>query len=529
MKHWLTHWLSVCVAVAVMAGAAVECGADDWSEWRGPHKDGTLRECPPLLDAIPEGKLRKVWEVEIPGYTDGGLSSPVACGGLVYVHVSWLKHQPVTTRRFEQGALGIAFGNLPAQDKVPAEVEDKIEAARLSDERNAQTSRELPAWIKAWREANLTPEQDKELGNHALDRLRRGRETITPSSWRKVAAAANQTFPSQEAFGQWLEEQGIQGDDYELLMKAVPTTTPYRDEVLMCLNAADGSVAWERTYSSVRNDFGESSTPCVADGKVFFIGASGAVYCLNAATSEEVWVAPNVITGALCHSSPTVVEGRMIVHSTRELVALDAATGAPVWRKEGLSCDSGSPALWQHEGKTYIIACGNKELACLDPADGNTLWTIPGSKWTTPAVNGDIMGLMIAEVALAVYQLSLTGAEELGRVPLTFRSCSPVVAGARVYALSSKKGLCFDAATRTVLWETEGTSDIYSSPILADGKLIASNAGSVLLYDAATGKRLARGSATFAECTSSGLVDGMLLARGKAGLVSYDLRKNPEP
>jgi outer membrane protein assembly factor BamB len=77
MRYRLTLFLAVILAAA---------GAEDWPQWRGPHRDGVaagFRE----PKAWPE-KLTLKWKVAV----GEGYSSPVVAGGMIYIH----------TRRGEQ-------------------------------------------------------------------------------------------------------------------------------------------------------------------------------------------------------------------------------------------------------------------------------------------------------------------------------------------------------------------------------------------------------------------------------------------
>jgi outer membrane protein assembly factor BamB len=54
--------------------------AEDWPQWRGPRRDGTLREAGYAVH-FPPGGLRRLWEVPV----QGGYSAPSVAGGRVVV------------------------------------------------------------------------------------------------------------------------------------------------------------------------------------------------------------------------------------------------------------------------------------------------------------------------------------------------------------------------------------------------------------------------------------------------------------
>ena len=57
---------NILVAASLVFGVVLLTGvvlAEDWPHWRGPTYNGVAK-CPPLVDAFPEGGLKKVWESE---------------------------------------------------------------------------------------------------------------------------------------------------------------------------------------------------------------------------------------------------------------------------------------------------------------------------------------------------------------------------------------------------------------------------------------------------------------------------------
>ncbi len=74
----LHRFFLLIVGVALLSVSWVM--AEDWPQWRGPHRDG-IWEADGLVDELPDGQLPLVWSVDIgPGY-----SGPTVANGRVYV------------------------------------------------------------------------------------------------------------------------------------------------------------------------------------------------------------------------------------------------------------------------------------------------------------------------------------------------------------------------------------------------------------------------------------------------------------
>ena len=58
---------------------------------------------------------------------------------------------------------------------------------------------------------------------------------------------------------------------------------------LVCLDLATGEVVWDKSDSSKYTRFVQSGTPCVADGRVFVLGAERTARCYDASTGDVVW------------------------------------------------------------------------------------------------------------------------------------------------------------------------------------------------------------------------------------------------
>src|SRR5262249_21662848 len=170
-------------------------------------------------------------------------------------------------------------------------------------------------------------------------------------------------------------------------------------ECVVCYRVADGATMWVHadpvhSEGPVRFDpsmggHGPRTTPTVADGRVYAVGATGLLNCLDGATGRAVWSvniledneAENLFHG-VC-GSPLLVDDRVVVSPTGSngisLAAYDRATGRRVWRAGKHRTRYRSPLLAELGGVKQILLYNAEGVAGHDAATGELLWTFP---WT---------------------------------------------------------------------------------------------------------------------------------------------------
>jgi outer membrane protein assembly factor BamB len=118
----ISCWL---IAAAFLTfGFAQSTNAQDWTQWRGPKRDGIV----PAANAPASwsDSLRRVWRVEI----GEGYSSPVVADSRVFVHSRRDPDEIVT-------ALDLTSGKILWQQKYPATFEKNRYATKMAKGPNA--------------------------------------------------------------------------------------------------------------------------------------------------------------------------------------------------------------------------------------------------------------------------------------------------------------------------------------------------------------------------------------------------------
>jgi len=294
------------------------------------------------------------------------------------------------------------------------------------------------------------------------------------------------------------------------------------DFKVYCLDAETGASTWNYTTGDW-----VCSSPAVADGRVYVGSCDGEVYCLDALTGAKIWnyttkAKMSNYTGVEC-SSPAVADGRVYVGSIDgNVYCLNATTGALIWNYTAGIVVCSSPAV--AGGKVFIGSAGMDfgNVDCLDAITGTHIWNFKtgGSVDSSPAVaDGKVyVGSSDSEVyCLEAY----TGALVWSYRTSDMVSSSPAVADGRVYVGSyDSKVYCLNASTGASIWNYTTGDWVYSSPAVADGKVyIGSGDSKVYCLNAITGNSIWNYTTGGCVYSSPAVADGMVFIGSSDSIV----------
>jgi outer membrane protein assembly factor BamB len=148
---------------------------------------------------------------------------------------------------------------------------------------------------------------------------------------------------------------------------------------------------------------GPRSTPTVANGKVYSLGATGILNCLDARTGNLIWgkdvlkEADHSVPKWAKSCSPLVVDGKVIVtlggEAKENLTAFTEESGELVWRSGNYPSSYASPVVASLAGKRQVVAVQQKAVAGFDIESGSELWSFPignpQSNCASPLIVGD--------------------------------------------------------------------------------------------------------------------------------------------
>ena len=204
--------------------------------------------------------------------------------------------------------------------------------------------------------------------------------------WRRPVGAGWSAFAATNGFAVTLEQRG-------------------NEECVVCYEIDTGNQVWSHAiqarHESVLGGIGPRSTPTIHEGRVYALGATGVLQCLDGG-GKLLWSdnlrkrtgvtdsedEQHVMFGRA--ASPLIVDSLVIVPgggpqgNAKNLVAFDRETGRLVWEAEnrlpGGQADQiayASPTLATLAGRRQILIVNESTASGHDPATGVRLWSHP--------------------------------------------------------------------------------------------------------------------------------------------------------
>jgi outer membrane protein assembly factor BamB len=139
------------------------------------------------------------------------------------------------------------------------------------------------------------------------------------------------------------------------------------------------------------------ATPAVSDGVVYFHARNDHIYAVAAGYGALLWKTPApapqdefTVFADMVKSSPAVAAGKVLVGIDRDLVALDAKTGAPLWRAATARAVHSSPLV---VGRTVYVGSEDRNVYGFDLATGRQTWSFQtgGKVSISPAVGEGLL------------------------------------------------------------------------------------------------------------------------------------------
>ena len=254
-------------------------------------------------------------------------------------------------------------------------------------------------------------------------------------------------------------------------------------ERLQCFKESTGKPLWNRAYELAYPDWafipehggGPAATPIVEDGRVYWLGRSGQVDCLDARNGKVIWEIELKYEIAVlsCRGSPLIDGNLLILLAGGKpgacVIALDKRTGREVWKALDDTASNSSPLIVTAGGRRQLIVWTDNSVTSLNPMTGETYWretmvTSSNDSIPTPVTQKNrllISGLMFElgadqPAARILWPDTLAASKRI-----LSNTSTPMLAGDHVYsAKSSGELVCLEANTGKQVWGTTNVTEL---------------------------------------------------------------------
>lgn len=325
------------------------------------------------------------------------------------------------------------------------------------------------------------------------------------------------------------------------------------DELVVCYHTGTGSQIWASgdpvRYNDMPSGVGPRATPTFHEGKLYTLGGTGLVNCLDAGTGKRLWqVDLNKAFGSKTapfgfSSSPLVVGNQVIVHpgsaAGPRVVALNAQTGKELWQAGSGALGYSSPHAATLGGMAQILIFNGDGLFAHDSATGKELWKFDCKAEETapvcvqPLILPDeriVLGGGRPGVAAHCIKATRSGenwsVEELWDAPFAPAFNDYVRVGDYLYSLEGGRLVCIDANTGKRKWK-DGHYGAGQVLLAGDRLLVLAESGKLALVNPNPDRWQELGSvAALSDKTWNhpAIANGRLYVRNGREMVCYELK-----
>jgi outer membrane protein assembly factor BamB len=295
-----------------------------------------------------------------------------------------------------------------------------------------------------------------------------------PLVWK--AAGAGGGYSSLAIAGGRMFTMGLRGDR----------------EYVIAFDLANGKEVWAtahgKAYRDSRGD-GPRGTPTVEGERLYALGGSGDLSCMETRTGRIVW-SMNILQkfggkniGWGISESPLVIGDRVLINAGgpgASIVALNKRDGSVLWKTQSDKAGYSSAIPVQVAGKTQVVFFTQERALGLDPNDGKVLWEYARpandvANVATPVVRGNRVwissdyGTGGGLVEIKADAKGVTASEVYFTKEMRNHHSSSILVGDYLYGFSSGILTAMRFDTGQVAWRDRSVGK--GSLVYADGNL----------------------------------------------------------
>lgn len=361
------------------------------------------------------------------------------------------------------------------------------------------------------------------------------------------------------------------GKDEETVKKeraewdALPLEPASLDERVVALDANTGKTKWEHSYPAPylqaregeeqqTTQFGEgpNGTPLLMDGRLYTVGFTGILHCLDAQTGEVCWRKDlyKDFKGTFLpfgySASPLAYRNTVIVPvggTGQGFVAFDLKTGKVAWKGVDIDCSYSSPVLVDVDGTDHLVAYMGTHVVGVCPKSGTVHWKVEhrnqfDTSIITPVAGPDNLLFFVAggdagakAVRLAKKSGKITATEVWSTNKIKGGLHNPVRMGKLVYGADGGTAdimIGFDISSGEIVWKERGYSKV--KPVGVGSKLVMLDEDGNLIVGTPTSEGMTKhAQAQLLEgpsWTAPTVVDGNAYLRDRKKIMAVNLAAN---
>jgi len=274
----------------------------------------------------------------------------------------------------------------------------------------------------------------------------------------------------------WKQPVGKGWSSFAILgMRAITHEQRGPEEWVSCYELTTGRLLWQHAeqtrFEHPLGGVGPRATPTITDGRVYALGATGMLNCLDLETGSEIWET-NILKDNNADlplygvsNSPLVIDSLVVVcaggKADRSLIAYHKDDGRIIWHSGDNPAAYSSPMLVNLAGQRQILNFDLTHVVGYRPIDGEILWEF---RWP-PETEKVAQPLLLPD----------------NRVFVT----SGYGVGSKMLQVERDD----DEFSVAVLWENIRLKSKFANAIYDDGHIYGLDDGILVCLDALTGAR----------------------------------------